>query len=384
MPFVSKRPKLKLSASEISELSRIRRSRTENLSRIERAGILLCYHDGQTVSAIARKLETNRPKVERTIDRALQVGVLPSLDDLPRQGKPATIPAEAKAWVLSLACQKPKDLGYAAEIWTMASLAQHIRTHCQQAGHPSLSKISRGTVSKLLSKAEVRPHKIRYYVERRDPEFDAKMVQVLHVYKEVELLKTHLQTAQEHTVAVLSYDEKPGIQAIKNISPDLPPVPGRHPAMSRDYQYKRLGTVSLLASIDLITGQVHGQVQERHRSKEFIEHLHYLDSFYAKDVKIKIILDNHSSHVSKETRQYLNTVPNRFEFIFTPTHGSWLNIIETFFSKMSRSFLRAIRVDSIEELKRRIELYLEEIKDMPVIFRWKYKLDEISIVTKAA
>ncbi|MFQ6094378.1 MAG: IS630 family transposase [bacterium] len=384
MPFVSERPKLKLSPSEINELTRIHRSRTESLSRIERAGILLSYHTGETVSAIARKLETNRPKVERTIDRALQVGVLPSLDDLPRQGKPATIPAEAKAWVLSLACQKPKELGYAAETWTMASLARHIRSHCQEAGHSSLSKISKGTVSKLLSKAEIRPHKIRYYVERRDPEFDANMVQVLHVYKEVELLKTHLENGQEQTVALLSYDEKPGIQAIKNTSPDLAPVPGQHPSISRDYEYQRLGTVSLLASMDLITGQVHGQIQDRHRSQEFIEHLKYLDSFYPKDMKIKIVLDNHSSHVSKETRQYLKTVPNRFEFIFTPTHGSWLNLIETFFSKMSRSFLRAIRVDSIEELKNRIELYFQEINDMPVIFRWKYKLDEISTVTKAA
>jgi len=139
-------------------------------------------------SALARKFETNRPKVEHTIDRALQVGALPSLDDLPHPGKPVTITAEARAWVVSPACQKPKDLGYAAETWTMASLAQRIRTHCQQAGHPSLAKISKGTVSKLLSKAEVRPDKIRYYVERRDPEFEAKMVQVLHVYQEVELL----------------------------------------------------------------------------------------------------------------------------------------------------------------------------------------------------
>ena len=381
MAFVSKRPKLRLLASEIDHLARIRRSRTESFSRIERAGILLCYHDGETVSAIARQFETNRPKIERTIDRALQVGVLPSLDDLPRRGKPVTITAEAKVWVMSLACQKPKELGYAAETWTMASLAQHIRTHCQEAGHPSLSRISKGTVSKLLSKAEIRPHKIRYYVERRDPDFDAKMVQVLHVYKEVELLK---DTAQQQTVAVLSYDEKPGIQTIKNVTPDLPPVPGRHPSINRDYEYRRLGTVSLLASIDLITGHVHGQVQPRHRSKEFIEHLRYLDSFYAKDMKIKIILDNHSAHVSKETRQYLKTAANRFEFIFTPTHGSWLNLIETFFSKMSRAFLRGIRVESIDELKERIERYLEEVNDMPVIFKWKYKLDEISTVTKAA
>ena len=95
-----------------------------------------------------------------------------------------------------------------------------------------------------------------------------------------------------------------------------------------------------------------------------------------------MILDNHSAHISKETQSYLKTVPNRFEFIFTPTHGSWLNIIETFFSKMSRSFLRGIRVDSVDELKERIEKYIKEINEMPVVFKWKYKLDEISLGVK--
>lgn len=381
---VSRRPKLRLSSSEIEELSRISRSRIESFSRTERAGILLCYYNGETVSAIAREFKTNRPKVERTIDRALQLGAIPSLDDLPRKGKPASIPPEAKTWVLSLACQKPKDLGYAAETWTTANLAKHIRTHCHQAGHPSLSKFARGTVSKLLSKAEIRPHKIRYYVERRDPDFEAKMVQILHVYKEVELLKAKSTKNREQTIAILTYDEKPGIQAIKNTSPDLPPVPGMHPTFKRDYEYRRLGTVSLLASMDLLTGRVHGQVQDRHRSKEFIEHLKYLHALYPKDIKIKMVLDNHSTHLSKETKKFLKTVPNRFEFIFTPTHGSWLNIIETFFSKMTRSFLRGIRVDSKAELKKRLELYLEEINQMPVIFRWKYKLDQVTTVAKVA
>lgn len=380
MPFVSQRAKLILSSSEIDELSCIHRSRTEGLSRIERAGILLSYYQGETVSAIAKRLKTNRPKIDRTIDRALQVGAIASLDDLPRRGAPIKISTDAKAWVLSLACQKPKALGYAAETWTTASLAEHIRKHCQEAGHPSLSKLSRGTVSKLLSKAEVRPHKIRYYVERRDPEFESKMIQVLHVYKEVELSRIN----GDQTIAILSYDEKPGIQAIDTTSADLPPAPGQHPTINRDYEYRRLGTVSLLASMDLLSGYVHGQVQNRHRSREFIEHLSSLDAYYPKEVKIKIILDNHSAHVSKETKKYLKTVPNRFEFVFTPTHGSWLNIIETFFSKMSRSFLRGIRVKSIEELKARIELYLSEVNQMPVVFKWKYKLDDISMVTKTA
>lgn len=384
MSFVSRRPKLQLSSDELEELEKISHSRTEGLSRVERAKMLLAYFNGKTVYGIAKEFDTNRPKVERTIDRALQVGAISSLDDLPRQGKPPTIPPEAKAWVQSIACQKPKDLGYASELWTMDSLARHIRSHCKETGYLSLSRLSRGTVSKILSKAEIRPHKINYYLERRDPNFDVKMAQVLHVYKEVELLKSNPEENNEQMTAMLSYDEKPGIQAIKNVAPDLPPVPGKYPSISRDYEYKRFGTVSFLASIDLLTGKIHGQVQDRHRSKEFIDHLKHLNTAYPNHIKIKIILDNHSAHISKETRQYLKTVPNRFEFIFTPTHGSWLNMIEIFFSKMTRSFLRGIRVNSKQELKERIEKYVKEINEMPVVFKWKYKLDEISLQPKSS
>ncbi len=380
MPFVSQRAKLNLSVEEIEKLDRIVRARTESVARVERAKMLLAYHQNETISSIAAQLETNRPKVERCISKALDCGVEIALNDLPRKGKTPTITLEAKAWAVSIACQKPKDLGYAAELWTTRSLAKHIREHCQKAGHPSLAKLGRGTVSKILSKAPIQPHKIDYYLERRDPNFDEKMVQVLHVYKEVELLKKRYDNGETQFVATLSYDEKPGIQATANLAPDLSPVPGRHPRVGRDYEYKRLGTVSLLGAIDLFSGRVHGLVRNRHRSREFIEMLQLLDSFYPKEMKIRIILDNHSAHISKETRRYLATNPNRFEFVFTPTHGSWLNIIETFFSKMTRQFLRGIRVNSIEELIQRLLKYLDEINETPVVFKWKYKLDELSVV----
>jgi len=378
MPFSSKRSKLIISEQELQKLSEISRSRSESLARIERAKIVLNYYEGKTISLIAKQLNTNRPKVERTINKALKLGALNALTDLPRSGKPPDITADAKAWLVSVACQKPSDLGYAAAKWTTALLAKHIRNHCQASGHTSLLKLSKGTVSKILSNAEIRPHKIRYYLARKDPHFETKMQQVLCVYKQVELLKAG-SPDQASAIAILSYDEKPGIQALKNMAPDLPPVAGKYNTISRDHEYQRLGTISLLASIDLLTGQVHGQIYDRHRSKEFIEHLQYLDSYYGSDVKIHMILDNHSAHISKETQNYLMTVPNRFEFIFTPTHGSWLNIIETFFSKMTRNFLNDLRVESVTELKQRFEKYFVELNEMPVIFKWKYKLDQISI-----
>jgi len=171
MPFVRQRPDLNLTSQIYDELVKISKSRSEKASRVERAKMLILYHDGVSISAIARKLSTNRPKVERCIDKALQLGALTALDDL----------------------------------------------------------------------------------------------------------------------------------------------------------------------------------------------------------------DNHSAHISRETRKYLAAVPNRFELIFTPKHGSWLNIIECLFAKMAKTFLRAIRVDSKEELKQRILKWLKEINESPVIFRWKYGLDVISI-----
>ncbi len=135
--------------------------------------------------------------------------------------------------------------------------------------------------------------------------------------------------------------------------------------------------MSLLAGIELLSGEVLGLVRDRHRSAEFIEFLQLADQHYTAGFRIRIVLDNHSAHLSKQTRAYLASVPNRFEFIFTPKHGSWLNLVESFFGKLARTLLRGIRVSSKAELKTRIELYLKEVNEEPVVFKWKYKLDAL-------
>ena len=134
--------------------------------------------------------------------------------------------------------------------------------------------------------------------------------------------------------------------------------------------------VSLLAGIDLLTGAVHALVKDRHRSREFIEFLKLLDAAYPSHTAIKLILDNHSAHISKETKAWLAEQPaGRFEFTFTPKHGSWLNLVEGFFSKLARSVLRHIRVASKQELKQRIIAAMDEFNRHPVIHTWSYKLD---------
>ena len=197
--------------------------------------------------------------------------------------------------------------------------------------------------------------------------------------REVQVLKKAAAKAEkskksEKPVAV-SFDEKPGIQAIATTAPDLPPVPGVHPTFARDHEYKRHGTLSLLAGIDLLSGKVHALVRDRHRSREFIEFLKLLDAAYPASTAIKLILDNHSAHISRETRAWLDTRPaGRFDFTFTPKHGSWLNLIEGFFSKFARSVLRHIRVTSKHELKQRIMAGIDDVNRHPVLHTWSYKL----------
>ena len=379
MPFKSQRARLVLDEKVRKRLQALSTSYTAPAAHVERAKMLLAFADEETVSAIARRLETNRPTVERTIDRALRFGVDQALDDLPRAGRPREIPDDARAWVVALACGKPKALGHTEELWTISLLAAHIRQHCQGAGHPSLAQLGRGTVSKLLAQHKLRPHTVKYYLERRDPDFEVKMAEVLHVYRAVAVLRDEREAGEAPAlVAVLSYDEKPGIQAIGNTAPDLPPVPGVHPSVGREFEYKRYGTLSLLCGLDLLTGELLGRVEEQHRSREFILWLQDVHAHYPAEWKIRIILDNHSVHISKETQRYLATVPNRFEFIFTPKHGSWLNLIEVFFSKLARTLLRGIRVRTKAELKERIERHLTELNRTPVVFRWKYGLDPVA------
>jgi transposase len=382
MPFLTKRPPLTLSGSERDRLEQLRRSRSEEKRRTLHAAILLDCASGMSDSAVAAANHVNRHSVALCVRKYLRFGLEAALGELPRPGQSRRIPDDAIVWVRDCACQKPKDLGYSYELWTYALLQRHLRKECAAAGHPSLLTLSRSKLHRILTQGEVKPHKIRYYVERRDPEFASKMIEVLHVYKEVEIVNAGVVegTLKEPSTVTISYDEKPGIQALATTTPDRPPAPNRHPSHLRDYEYKRLGTVSLLAGLDLHTGRVTEIVRDRHASSDFIALLTKLDNEYPAQTRIRLLLDNHSAHISKETQAYLSDHPQRFEFVFTPRHGSWLNIVETLFSRMARSMLRGIRVASKQELIDRIHLYFAEINADPVIFRWKYKMDEVQIV----
>ena len=363
---------------EIGKLATIARSRSEAAYRVERAQMLLSYRENPSFFGVGQKLGLHHQTVQRCVERAVAYGPLAALDGRPRPGKEPTITPEAKAWLVSLACDKAKDHGYPHELWTTRLLARHARENAPAAGHKCLANLVQGTVCKILGRQEVKAHKVRYYLECRDAQFEQKMAQVLCVYRKVQILKKAAKSTKPgKSVAIISYDEKPGIQAIARTSPDLPPKPGVYATFTRDHEYKRHGTLSLLAGIDLLTGKVHALVRDRHRSREFIEFLKLLDAAYPASTAIKLILDNHSAHISKETKAWLATRPaGRFEFTFTPTHGSWLNLVEGFFSKFARSVLRHIRVASKQELKERIMAGIKDVNCHPVIHTWSYKLAE--------
>ena len=378
MPTKTKRQMLKLNSEELEFLKHISQSRKLPKREIDRANILLLFAENMQIKDIATKVGVAHPAIYNCIDKALAMGVRAGLKDLPHSPKAPIITLEAKAYVTSIACTKPKELGYAAEVWSMSSLAKHIQKTAEEKGHACLKSIVKSTVCNILKENKLKPHKVKYYLEKRDPEFDQKMQEVLMVYKDVELWDEKAND-EKSKIITISVDEKPGVQAIANTAPDLNPVANKHSTISRDHEYVRHGTASILAAMDLHDGHVFAQVHHQHRSSEFIELLKEIDAYYEKDTRLRVILDNHSAHTSKETRMFLATKPNRFEFVHTPKHGSWLNVVETLFGKMARTFLKHIRVSSWEELKERILKGVAEINQSPVVHRWT-KFDALSLL----
>ena len=372
---------IELSNEEREYLKLQTRARTIQAQTVTRARILLLRADSVSIDAIADKVGLNRCSVMLCLKKFKEGGIENALFDAPGRGRNAEITDEEKAWIINIACQKPIDFGYAAETWTYAKLTSHINKTAEAAGYTRLSTIHKSTVNTILDEADINPHKITYYCENRDPDFDSKMHNVLLVYKQLEMQfdeSGKLIISEDTPIHVLSYDEKPGIQAIATTSDDLMPDE-KYSTINRDYEYKRLGTLSLLAAIDLQTGEAIPLVRDKHSSMEYIEFLKLLDDKYPKGDKIRIVLDNLKVHTSEATRKYLATVPGRFEFVFTPKHGSWLNMVEGFFCKMTRQMLRGIRVKSKEELTNRIYRYFAEINEEPIVFHWKYNLDDIDV-----
>ena len=375
---MAKAKPLTLSSEDRSRLESITKTRTLQAQTVTRARILLLKADGESVDAIADKVDLNRNSVLLCLKKYNQGGIENAIYDAPGRGRNAEITDDEKTWIINIACQRPGEFGYSAETWTYAKLTEYINKTAESAGFTRLSTLTKTSIKNILDAAEIKPFRIQYYCEKRDPDFESKMHEVLLVYKQIEMLFDEngelFIPAAEHDVHTCSYDEKPGIQAVSTTGRDLNPTTNNG-TIKRDYEYKRLGTVSLLSAIDLLTGEAIPLVRDKHTSDDFIDFLKILNEKYPEGDIIRVILDNHTVHTSKKVKAFLATMPGRFIFIFTPKHGSWLNMIEGFFGKMTRQMLKGIRVSSKQELIDRIYKYFDEVNEVPVVYHWKYKMD---------
>ena len=310
---------IELSDSDREYLTTLARNRTTQAQVVDRARILLQKEKGIPDKQIADGLGIAVNTVRLCIQKYLENGVDAALSDVQRKGRPTEITSDAIAWITSIACQRPTELGFAQELWTLKNLHSYIQSNAVKAGHKRLKTITKARVQQILKASDIKPFKIKYYCERRDPDFEEKMHDVLLVYKQVEMQfddQGNLLPFEGQVVHTLSYDEKPGIQAIATTSPDLRPTEDNGTVL-RDYEYKRLGTLSLLAAIDLLTGEAIPLVSETHKSSDFITMLKMLDEKYPKEDTIRLILDNHTAHTSREVQNHLAKMPeDRFKFVF--------------------------------------------------------------------
>lgn len=370
---------LELNPGDKEKLESIAKSSILSTRTTNRAKAILLKSKGLTYDEIADKLDISSGTVALCINKYKEGGLEDALNDRKGRGAKPKYSDEEKTYVINLACAKPRLLGRPADRWTYTELTKYIHKSAAEMGYPRLANISRSMVRTILENAEIKPFRVTYYCERRDPEFDEKMHTILIVYKQMELQfnddTEHLPYDPE-TTHTLSYDEKPGIQALSTTGEDRSPMIGNG-TIQRDYEYKRLGTMSLLCGIDLETGTAFPLMRDSHKSSDFTDFLDRLDTYYPKGHVIRLILDNHIIHKSKETNRYLDAHPGRFSFVFTPKHGSWLNMIEGFFSKMTKQLLKGMRVNSKEELVSRVYQYIDELNEDPKPFRWTYKMDEI-------
>ncbi len=224
-----------MTVEQREQLTGISQSRTAAVREVERAKILLNYANGDCISTIQSVLNVSRPTIYKCIDKALAMGCKNVLKDKYYSPKVRVITDAAKAWVVNLACTKPKNHGYATEIWSHRLLARHTRQHAPQAGHHCMHNAAQATIQRILKESTIQPHNLRYFTERRDPEFDQKMHEVLVVYQEVNVQNEQPTLGRDWPIITVSLDEKPGIQAIKNAGNDLPPIPGKRAFIVRDY-----------------------------------------------------------------------------------------------------------------------------------------------------
>ena len=333
---------IQLTDLEKSELEQIVNKRTSPQQIVLRSKIILLTAQGLPVDEIMTKLETTKVTISKWKKRFIESGLL-GLLDMVRPGKPVKYGPEIRHKIAAEACNPPEG----QTRWTIRDLAEHM-------------DVDRGLVERVFKEQAIKPHLIKYYHHSTDPEFEEKMLNIIGLYLN-----------PPDNAIVLSVDEKTGIQALDRTQPVLPLKP-HGKVKNIPFEYKRLGTTSLLAALDVHQGTVLGKCEKRHTHQEFLSFLQHLEKTYRKKGRdIHIICDNYGTHRHKKVKEWVEAQTNLI-IHFTPTHASWLNQIEIWFSIMSRKVLKQGIFKTIPDLIKKIKLFIQKYNQTAKPFAWTY------------
>lgn len=332
---------IELAEGERSALERIVRSPSSEQRMVTRARVVLLAADGKPNRQIAREVGLSEQKVGQWRNR-FEERRLEGLGDLPRPGAPRRYDHDKRVEVFKTACSPPPD---GETHWTVRSLAEKVG-------------IGKSQTHEILCQADLKPHQVRSWLTSIDPEFDTKQADVCGLYLN-----------PPENALVISIDEKTQVQAKEPIRKELPMLPGK-PAR-REFEYRRHGVQALLAALLIHTGEVIGEVYDRNSRVEFVDFLNRLEAEIPAGKEVHAILDNLQVHKTPEVTEWLQAHP-RWTFHFTPTHASWLNQIELFFSILSRRLLRRGIFTSKADLRGQLLAFINRYNPTAKPFAWTY------------
>jgi transposase len=336
-----------VSVEDRARLEAIVADRNRAQKHVARARIILGSADRLSVAQVARRAGVGRPAVWRWQRRFAEAGVDGLLRDATRKPGKAPLGHQTVRRVVALSCAEPPG---EATHWTGRAMARH-------AG------ISLRSVQRIWQAHRLQPHRIRTFKRSNDPDFAGKLDDIVGLYMD----------PPKHAI-VLSVDEKSQIQALDRTQPGLPLKPGKAGTMTHDY--KRHGTTTLFAALDVLEGTVISRCMQRHRHQEFIRFLNAVERAVPAGKVVHAILDNYAAHKHPKVLKWLGRHP-RWVFHFTPTSGSWLNAVETFFSALTRRRVRRGSFHSIVDLQAAINRYIAEHNADPRPFIWTKPADQI-------
>jgi transposase len=349
--------RVRVSRSERRSLEQIVRLQRVEARRYRRARMVLLAACGESISAIARQLGTCRLRVGQWLKRFEQAR-LSGLDDRPRSGRPIEITSLERHQVIAIACRAPRDLGVARNTWTHESLREVL------VRKGLVRRISTSEVARILSEADLKPHRVKGWCHSSDPDFQAKMRAIVGLY-----------VRRPISVPVLSVDEKTGMQALSRARELQPAAPGR--AGRWEFEYRRHGTRCRFAGFNVGTGRVLGRITSSRKRPDFFAFMDLIARHY-RQPRVHVILDNLNTHKDTAMGTFLSDWNrrhgSRFAFHFTPTHGSWLNQVELWFAIVTRRVLRHGDFRSVDQLVAALEQFITQWNRREAHpFRWTYR-----------